>query len=387
MRTSARILSAALLASAATALPSAGQDPAPAGAGEARPDSSNANPGLHLLIDPDQKGLVDWTRAQTDWARPWRFAATDDGLGASLTPIDSALRGHLGLVEGRGLVVSGVVEGGRAAQVGLKVNDILLTVAGKPLAKPDDLLESLKASLLARGSFHANDPVELTLLRGGKPTTLKVKPEVRVALAPASEEAPELYIGTPVNPLDETFRAHIEGIPAGTGLIVGEIVEGSPAAKAGLKSGDILLSFDSQPVPDADTLRAKIRAKGPHPAKLEILRAGKPQVVTVTPEARKPEPAQATSRSLNYNLVFPQGAVARDVPVLSDLPYIQRFYSDLHAANGGGQNVWAMNPTLPPSAPDAELTKKIDDLTAQVRALTKAVEGMQKERAGAGEKK
>ena len=71
---------------------------------------------------------------------------------------------------------------------------------------------------------------------------------------------------------------------------MGEVAEGSPAAKAGVKYGDILIAFAGEPLPDVDALRAKIQAKGPNPAKLEVLRGGKPMMLIVTPEPRKPEP-------------------------------------------------------------------------------------------------
>jgi membrane-associated protease RseP (regulator of RpoE activity) len=319
----------------------------------------------------------------TNWSNPrqqgWRLVAqsANDDVGGDLTPVDASLRAQLSLPQGQGLVVTNVAPEGRAAKVGLKANDILLTLAGTSLAQPNDFLNVLKEKTTGA---HGNDSIELAYLRGGKPATVKIKAEVRVSLAAAAEEKPDFYIGTPSTPLDDTFRAHLD-IPAGTGLVVGEVAEGTPAVKAGVKYGDILLAFAGEPLPDVESLRAKIQATGPHPAKLQVLRAGKSMTLTITPEVRKPESTTFTTMTYFTPL---QGAsherLVQGVPVLQDISTINRLYTtDLIQQK---QNPDVLFVGSPQPAP-ADLTKKIDDLTAQVQALTKAVEGLK----AAGEKK
>ena len=66
------------------------------------------------------------------------FGGTPDanGLGATLEQADRAVRAQLGLPDDRGLVVWSLAPDGPAARAGLQVNDILLTLDGKPLDRP-----------------------------------------------------------------------------------------------------------------------------------------------------------------------------------------------------------------------------------------------------------
>lgn len=308
----------------------------------------------------------------------WSNQAESDDIGAALAVVEPSLRAHLALPEGQGLVVIDVAENGRAAKVGLKPNDILLILADKPLAKPEDLLDALKAK-----SIHSEGPLELKILRGGKPASVKVKGELRAALAPVAEDAVVFFIGTPANPLDATYRAHLD-VPEGTGLIVGEIKDNTPAAKAGIKQGDILLLFDGNALPDVDTLRAKIQGKGPHPAKIQFLRGGHKQEVSVTPERRAAEPvSELPVEKYAFDVVRADPNSVAGVQFLNNVPIVNRLF--VNGTNPQGAVVADFQPYVAANGqPQADLNKKIDDLTAQVAALTKAVEAL---RAGQATKK
>ncbi len=62
----------------------------------------------------------------------------------------------------------------------------------------------------------------------------------------------------------------------------GEPQEGSPAAKAGIKSGDVIVSLDGRPVPDARTLARRISAMAPGTAvKIGVWRNGKEEQLSL----------------------------------------------------------------------------------------------------------
>jgi hypothetical protein len=70
----------------------------------------------------------------------------------------------------------------------------------------------------------------------------------------------------------------------GPGVDVTAVLVGSPAAKAGVKVGDRLLTLDGRWTDSvADTFRATTTVKPGRPAAAELLRDGKPVNVTVTP--------------------------------------------------------------------------------------------------------
>lgn len=67
------------------------------------------------------------------------------------------------------------------------------------------------------------------------------------------------------------------------GALVGDVVKGSPAEKAGLLRGDIILEFNGRRVSDADSLRNIVaQSKAGTEVKIKILRQGKEHDLTAT---------------------------------------------------------------------------------------------------------
>ncbi len=78
------------------------------------------------------------------------------------------------------------------------------------------------------------------------------------------------------------------GLPAAQGALVSQVEPGSPAARAGLRKGDVLVRLGPWPVEDPEALVEALRRSRPGtPVKAELLREGKPLSLTVTP---RPEP-------------------------------------------------------------------------------------------------
>jgi serine protease Do len=68
-----------------------------------------------------------------------------------------------------------------------------------------------------------------------------------------------------------------------SGALVGQVTPNSPAAKAGLKEGDIIVEVNGQPVADANQLRSKIGMMDPNTtATLKVMRGGKMENISVT---------------------------------------------------------------------------------------------------------
>lgn len=72
----------------------------------------------------------------------------------------------------------------------------------------------------------------------------------------------EGYIGVGMQPIPiPSGLREKSGIPSETGLIVLNVVSGSPADEAGVQLGDILVALDSKPIPDIDELQALLRGE------------------------------------------------------------------------------------------------------------------------------
>jgi serine protease Do len=73
------------------------------------------------------------------------------------------------------------------------------------------------------------------------------------------------------------------GLKDATGALVAEAQKNSPAAEAGVKSGDVITAVDGEAVADPHDLARRIAALGPKKtAKLSIVRNGSPMVIDVT---------------------------------------------------------------------------------------------------------
>jgi len=75
-------------------------------------------------------------------------------------------------------------------------------------------------------------------------------------------------------------------LPQESAVLVAGVEAGSPAAQAGLLSGDLLVSFDGQPLPDIDTLhRLLTEQRIGQPCRLGVVRLTRRFEVEVTPAA------------------------------------------------------------------------------------------------------
>jgi serine protease Do len=72
------------------------------------------------------------------------------------------------------------------------------------------------------------------------------------------------------------------GLPKAAGALVANVERGSPAEKAGLKTGDVVLKIDGKDIVSSIDLSSRVGAMKPgSTANLEVWRGGKPQQVAV----------------------------------------------------------------------------------------------------------
>jgi serine protease Do len=78
------------------------------------------------------------------------------------------------------------------------------------------------------------------------------------------------------------------------GVLVSSVDEGSPAAKAGLKAGDVIVKLDGKAVGDASDLGGAVaRLEAGTPATITVQRDGRPLDLKVTVESTRPRRAPA----------------------------------------------------------------------------------------------
>src|SRR5262249_18836887 len=98
----------------------------------------------------------------------------------------------------------------------------------------------------------------------------------------ASGKVTRGWLGVSIQPLTQELAKSF-GIPGTQGALVASVSDDSPAAKAGFKPGDVIVTFDGKPVESPRVLPA-IVANTPvgSTVPVVVLRDGKQQTVTVT---------------------------------------------------------------------------------------------------------
>lgn len=89
------------------------------------------------------------------------------------------------------------------------------------------------------------------------------------------------WLGVQVQPVDREIAASI-GLRDAKGAIVGSVTPGSPAATAGLQQGDVILTFNGQPIEDSRDLTQKVgQAPIGRDARVEYQRDGQRRTANV----------------------------------------------------------------------------------------------------------
>jgi serine protease Do len=102
------------------------------------------------------------------------------------------------------------------------------------------------------------------------------------------------WLGVQIQPVTAGIADSL-GLKKAEGALVDSAQDGSPAAKAGLQSGDVITAVNGTPVKDARDLARTIGMLPPNAsAKLDILRQGESRSVTVT-LAQMPDQKQANA--------------------------------------------------------------------------------------------
>ncbi len=113
-------------------------------------------------------------------------------------------------------------------------------------------------------------------------------PRVRDAVTDllADGDVDEAFLGVLLSPLSPQIAEQF-GIAAESGAIVLEVERGSPADRAGLRPGDVIVAVDGRPVEAVEGVLAALRRSGGGDRlRLTVVRGGARRDVAVTPEER-----------------------------------------------------------------------------------------------------
>jgi serine protease Do len=150
-----------------------------------------------------------------------------------------------------GAIVAAVTPGGPAAQAGLAPGDIVLSVGGQRVSTGNDVV--------ARISEHKiGDAVDLGVSRSGSERHVSVK--VGEFPNPEVVANTERRVGVALQTLTPELASSLGIDPSVKGAIITDVEAKSPADRAGLTAGDVVLEVDRKPVASADQAAAALKA-------------------------------------------------------------------------------------------------------------------------------
>jgi len=252
---------------------------------------------------------------------------TDDGgyLGVETENVNKENSSRFGLSSVRGVAVKSVVDDSPAAKAGIIAGDVIVSVGGEEVTsvrKLSRLVSEIAPDHDVKiGVLRSGSEMNLTATVGKRPGPAFQNGNFRMAAPIAPGEMPDMKIfkeldslKVPGNAEEQVFafpggkrevlrwnmrsdRAIGIGIMPLTkqladsynvagGLLVTSVTENSPAAKAGIKAGDVVTEVNGKNIQEGvDLIRELNDTKGD--LNLTFERKGAKQTVTVTPEKAK----------------------------------------------------------------------------------------------------
>jgi S1-C subfamily serine protease len=213
-----------------------------------------------ISVDTGEAPALPWaSSASVEIGKPVFALANPGGRGLRVTfgfvsGIDRTFRGP------RGRRITGSLE---------HTAPLLPGSSGGPVLDADGQLLGINTNRLGEG-FYLASPADETLrgradaLARGETAT---SPRLGVAIAPGH--------------VARRLRRAV-GLPDTDGLLIREVVEASPAARAGLASGDLIVAAAGQPVRTSDDLFDALAAAGSGTLELKVVRGTDERTLQVT---------------------------------------------------------------------------------------------------------
>ncbi len=188
-------------------------------------------------------------------------------LGVSIGNLDEDSEEFYGRRDGA--VITGVEPGSPAEAAGMRRGDLVIRVNDRPISDSLALRNTI-------GSFTPGQRVDIRIVRDKRERTLKVtlgsadrsdagRPE-------ALQEGVATYKGMSVTTISEQQRSQLRLGRSQGGVVVTAIEENSPAARVGLRRGDVVVQVESTEIKSLEDFKKATR--GDNRKRIYLLRQG-----------------------------------------------------------------------------------------------------------------
>ncbi|WP_372720316.1 PDZ domain-containing protein [Novipirellula sp.] len=241
---------------------------------------------------------------------------------------DSPALGVLvGSCPGQGVCVHDIVTGSPAERVGIERGDYILAINDKTVSTPKELKQVIEG-------LSAEDTVNVSVWRRGQKMTKQVALAAEAKTLPNSRQA---WLGVALADRDN----------GESGVAIEQVHPNSPAQKAGLSPGDVVIQIDNTKVTSIDEFVEKVRDLEPgEKVNLTVQRDDEEQQIAVTLGQVGNAPLRWFRRPFGGPADQPFGSQPLDL---------------------------GMPPLMHQGAPDV-MEEMIDDMRAQIRSLQKEMD-------------
>jgi predicted metalloprotease with PDZ domain len=296
------------------------------------------------------------------------YAAGEGWLGVMLQPLTDDLREAMTIGKDvEGVLVSDVVAGSPAEAAGFAKGDVIVEIDGTTVTSTEQAISQVK-------SRTPGDKVKFVVVRGGKREVMTAAlgtREVGEQETPESKDyynlkiprverifkdfrpEPGGYLGVKVQDISDDLGQYF-GVGEGEGVLVLDVMEDTPAERAGLKAGDVITKVDGEEVCDSGELVSYMRDREPG------------QKVDLTfkrnRETRRAEVELDKSRDAKRVFIKQMGDPGGMAPPCVDAPGAIEVRREM----------------MRPGELREDLKREIDDMKAEIDRLKKEIESLKK---------
>jgi serine protease Do len=256
---------------------------------------------------------------QDSMSNVFQFSMDAGYLGVYAEDVNRENMSRYNLSQPRGVGITQVMKDSPAEKAGLRKDDVILRVNGESITsvrKLNRLISEIAPDQTARIAISragAEQEVTATIARHQGPENFRVlmneRPRIWKWEGPEGDMVFALgnarRIGVSTVELTSQLADYF-GVAGGKGVLVTSVTTDGPAAKAGIKAGDVITSIDGEQVDSTGDISRVINKNKEGDVSLNIIRNRSQQTIRVTPTQSGVRRGSLTRTELGRTIVIPR---------------------------------------------------------------------------------